>query len=179
MKQGMNSDKYKELLKALRREAKKTNTKVTIRYREKSSDADHGVEGSFDFHVNRIKITAYGKNPRIYVLAVLAHEIRHAQHFAENLYPDYYDYDRFYNDSISESLRINPYSIKLPNLRTGQHAENDCNAFAIKWLQSFGFKINDFPSISFLTRPYAIEGLANFDFYDKIKKERKSFKSNL
>lgn len=176
MKKRIDSKKYKNLLNSLRDEAKNTNTKVIIRYREPSADEEHSVNGGFNFNDNVIKISVYGRQPRIYILAVLAHEVRHAQHLANGQYSDYYNYDRFFNSKFFKELKTNPFSVKLPNLRTGLNAEKNCNDFSIQWLLQHGIDVLDYPFIYFLTEPYKLEGLANFDFYDLIKKQRKNFK---
>jgi hypothetical protein len=178
MKDRMNPQRYNYLLNSLRNEAKKTNTRVLVRYLDYCADADHGVLGGFDFNNNLIRIKVYGNQDRVYILAILAHEIRHAQHLAQGRYADYYSYDRFFDSSFYTGLKRDPNAVRLPNLQTGLHAENDCNKYSISWLKSVGINAKDYPSISFLMLPYPIEGLANFDFHFLTTRERKLFNSN-
>jgi hypothetical protein len=167
----MKRERYKVLLNLLKEEAKLLNTKISIRYHEKDcDDSNDSVYGFFQPAKNYICILVYGKQKYSYILATLAHEIRHAQHMKLGIYKDYYSF-KYYSQKYKNDIKKNPWNVKLPNLLLGVRAENDCHRFAVNWLNSYG-EDTSVSYLQYLFESYTIEGLHFFSIFQYIHNER-------
>lgn len=128
-----------------------------------------GVRGSYSIESKRINIEISGKCSYSLILAVLAHEVRHAQHHNLGLFPGFYDLairSKAYRESIRQGLVI------PPSIDEGQAAEDDCNLFAINWLKRHGINLNkDKSSYCSFFEPYDKYDLATYRLWLLVPKE--------
>lgn len=98
-----------------------------------------GVSGSYSSRKQSIHIFCRGRNSYLSILACLAHEIRHAQHHAQGLFPEYYQprlETKEYRQLVRAGLEI------PPSIEVGQQAEDDCNLYARQILQQLGLTLS-------------------------------------
>jgi len=152
------ADKYATLVKEIRRQAKEYGYKINIRlfkakrntkYRRDMGLNNTYVYGLFFDKKKTIQVQAYGNISRIKILAVLYHELRHAEHVAKRLYREYYEInDDIINEMLkSYSLYNIPENFKIPSLKLGYLAEVDCDKSSRKKMEELGFdiKIGPYP----------------------------------
>ena len=96
----------------------------------------YGVNGGYSAKDKSIILTAYGNQSYSYILAVLAHEVRHAEHDFLGLFKEYYN--PAMNDIKAFAQQVANKEIKLPSNAIALQAENDCNKFAIKFMKKMG-----------------------------------------
>lgn len=111
-----------------------------------------GVSGTYSAKTKRINLRIRGNCAYLEILATLAHEVRHAQHHQEGLFPEYYDpqlESKEYLSQIKQGLII------PPSVEIGLVAENDCNSFAREYLKTQGHPLNSQTKWSnFFYEPY-------------------------
>ena len=136
----MIKGKFKSLLVELKKEAKRLGVSIVIR-REKIKYPDHfGVSGHYCSRLKKISIKILGNQSRAYILAVIAHELRHAIHDNLGIYKDFY-----HNSDLSSKeyvMQIRSREKDLPSLAIALRAENDCNRFAVNWLKERDFPLD-------------------------------------
>lgn len=143
----VSKSKYLKLEKEIRAEAKKLGYKIVIRKRPiiwnrfGSGQPNFGEASGFcDFENQVIQITHYGNISNGLKLFLLAHELRHAIQYSENLFQKcYWIYKNF--DKLEKNYH---YYKKYICKRTSFLAELDCNKFAKKWLIDHNIKVKGF-----------------------------------
>lgn len=126
----INRKTYLKLLKELKRNFKELGYEFRLYRRPISwSSVRSGVHDRYgtvygwcDVFHKRARVTVRGNQSRAHVLAVIAHELRHAQHKHEELFMRYY----------------------LPSprcMQTAFEAEYDCDTYAINWLKERGIHL--------------------------------------
>src|SRR5690606_31554816 len=97
------------------------------------------TSGSFYMLDRSLVVRYYGKLKPAFILFVLAHELRHAQHVETGKYSDYYNPSHlhmlFYLDG---HVKTPPRNYKLPSKRVAHRAELDCDLYAYKRLREYG-----------------------------------------
>jgi hypothetical protein len=183
----VSQKEYEKLLLILRNNAKTFGTQIRVYKRRKSQRSvmyrydkkkkRSSVTGLYSEQNNRIGIYIYGKQSRIQILGTLAHEVRHAEHVFRGLFKEYYNFKRFYTKKNLKLLSTNPFKVRLPNLRTGLLAEEDCCRFARKWLNKQGIETFTRES-AFLYIPYPIENVKGYNYHTFILQRREEFKKS-
>lgn len=84
-----------------------------------------GTHGTYDPRVKTIRITSRGHNGRAQILFVAFHELRHAQHHSEGLYPLYY----------TGSWCHDPWEALA--------AEQDCNDYSLRRLENLHINLEN------------------------------------
>lgn len=130
----MKRSEYLKLRRILVKKASSYGVMVSFR-RVKFYRNSFGVYGSYSSMKKKIYVNISGNASYIVILAVLAHEFRHAEHHYLGLFPEYYNPDFESKDFIR---RLKSGEVILPDINIGTMAENDCNLFAREFLKEHG-----------------------------------------
>lgn len=161
----MTKTKFLILKRKLINKAKQLGVIVKFK-KKKFKRNDFGVDGVFSCLKKEIIIITCGNNAYSLILAVLAHEVRHAEHFELKLFIDNYNPEFEKKDSIS---RIKKGHLKICPVELSQAAENDCNLFAINWLRENGVILDENKrTYSFLFKPYPIYRTLSYRLFAEI-----------
>lgn len=139
----MNRKEYLSSLKILK-SLLPEGVKVRFTYLRDHKNNKNLGHGIYHTKNKRIRIYIFGKKCRKQyqtILALLAHEVRHAQHHAEGLFEEYYSkkFDEHLEEYVHDFL-IGKET--LPDLKVGQKAERDCDKFAIDFMKAIGFPLD-------------------------------------
>lgn len=170
----MKRKDYLRLLKILRAEAKRLGVEVKLYRRPIKYPNYFGVRAGYSGAYKKIIVTAYGNQTYSYIVAVLAHEIRHAQHDNLGLYKEYYQKELY--DTEKFAVLVLQNKKKLPSAKVAMAAEDDCNLFARNFMKSHGFPLKRKTYKDFY-EPYPYHDTLAFYakfIYEEKKKELKN-----
>lgn len=135
----MTKQQYLTLRKVLVASVENYGVKVAFS-KAKFKYGVYGVSGSYSSLKKKINIRTHGNCSYLEILATLAHEVRHAQHDFLNLFPAYYNPDL---ETKEYRLQVKQGLITPPSNEVGLAAENDCNLYAVTFLEQQGFALNN------------------------------------
>lgn len=129
----MKRSEYLKAMKLLRSSAKKLGVTIKFYRRPIKYPSHFGVNGGYSGKDKSITLTVYGNQSYSYIIAVLAHEVRHAEHDYLGLFKEYYD--PAMNDIKDFAQKVVNKTLTLPSNSIALQAENDCNKFAINFMK--------------------------------------------
>lgn len=132
----MKRTDYLKNMKVLRAKALSFGVKVNFYRRPIRYPNKYGVNGGYSAKEKSITLTAYGNQSYSYILAVLAHEVRHAEHDFLGLFKEYYN--PAMNDVKHFATQVANNKLTMPSQTVALQAENDCNKYAIKFMKKIG-----------------------------------------
>lgn len=169
MKKRISKKLFRALVKEIRQVAESMGTKINLYYRpiiwnRHGSDGPNfgEVRGFHECETRKIVVTCHGKASRRQLLHVLAHELRHAIHYRDGLYKDYYDPEYYAMVALLKAgLELPPQCIQRPSNKIAHLAEMDCNRFAIKWVKERGLE----PYTDSISYPYHATSAYGINMY--------------